>query len=40
LLQPGETAEETLANARDAILLTIDDMRDGGDDGMGAWTGQ
>jgi predicted RNase H-like HicB family nuclease len=24
----GETVEEALANARDAILLTIDDMRE------------
>lgn len=27
----GETAEEALANARNAILLTIEDMRDRGE---------
>jgi predicted RNase H-like HicB family nuclease len=27
----GETAEEALSNAREAILLTIEDMREGGD---------
>jgi antitoxin HicB len=27
----GDTAEEALANAREAILLTIEDMRERGD---------